>query len=262
MTVPSVPGPGLVPVRRRPPRSTARGSCCAFCCCSPSPRRKESTPDQCTSTAADPYAGRGHLSLPPGPPRAARHRPTAGPKHGATGGRTLLSTGDPCPLRGRFPAQGGEEIRRGRQGRPVGGDRPRTAPAGAGTPLARAGLRGGAEGLPGAVTRPRRPRPCPGYIRGGAHAVGLFRHGFAAGAVQVRRWRAGQAGPGEGAGAGRPGSAGRWGLVRAEPGRCREAAPERSGRRRWRRRAGRRRWRGRGVAVRARAGEVVAPRLP
>lgn len=72
-----------------------------------------------------------------------------------------------------------------------------TAPLGARErPLpARVGLRGRGRGAAGSGDVSLRPRPHAGYIRGGDHAVGLFRYGFA-GASQVRRGRVGQAGAG------------------------------------------------------------------
>lgn len=86
-----------------------------------------------------------------------------------------------------------------------------------------------ASGPPGAVTCGLGPAPGAGYIRGGAHAVGLFRSGFA-GVVQVRRGRRGpgRAGPGGGgvsrdaggeASASGWGSRGRHGEQRRQPQR-------------------------------------------
>lgn len=113
----------------------------------------------------------------------------------------------------------------------------RTAPAGAGALRARAGPRGRRER---AVTYPRGPAPPVGYIKGGAHAVGLFRSGFAAVAEEVRRVRRATLGQGQLTPKARraPG----WGVVGAEgKGRGREGwgAPAgtgvdgRTGRRAW-----------------------------
>lgn len=156
-----------------------------------------------TSAALGPCAGRGHLSPSPAPPAQPGTAPPAPlpPQHpaGPDGRRSRRSGLAP---RGRPRVRAGEGRAEPRgpgpaagMRQPRGGGGPRPLPA---RPHGRRwGGRGGGAAGSGDVSH--RPRPLPGYIRGGAHAVGLFRYGFAA-AVQVRRVRAGQAGAGAGPG--------------------------------------------------------------
>ncbi|CAM9912531.1 unnamed protein product [Bubo scandiacus] len=115
---------------------------------------------------------------PPAPPRRG---------DGRTGGPVPLPTGDRFPLTPEEAA--GEAPRTGGSGKgPTGPEA--ASRRGRGAPFARAaaraGLWGRGPGAAGSGDVSLRPRPRPGYIRGGVHAVGLFRYGFA-GALQLHK---------------------------------------------------------------------------